>query len=63
MKSSLLELIEALAVKSDIPAPAAQALQELARLNQSVAALRDLKSGKHIKQYCGQPDGAEQPKK
>lgn len=63
MKSSLLELIEALAVKSDTPAPAAQALQELATLDRHIVALMDLQSGKHIKQYCGQPDGAEQPKK
>lgn len=63
MKSSLLELIEALAVKSDIPAPAAQALQELATLDRHIVALMDLQNGKHIKQYCGQPDGAEQPKK
>ena len=63
MKSSLLELIEALCVKSDTPSPAAQALQEMATLDRHIAALQELQSGKHIKQYCGQSDGAEQPKK
>lgn len=63
MKSSLLEFIEALGVKSDTRSPAAQSLQELAELDQRTAALQELQSGKHIKRYCGQPDGAEQPKK
>lgn len=62
MKTSLLELIEALCVKSDTPSPATQALQEMATLDRYTAALQELQSGKHIKQYCGQPDGAEQPK-
>ena len=63
MKTSLLKFIETLAVKSNTPSPAAQSLQELAELDKRTAALQELQSGKHIKQYCGQPDGAEQPKK
>lgn len=51
MKSSLLELIEALCVKSDTPAPAAKALQEIATLDRHIAALRELQSGTHIKTY------------
>lgn len=62
MKSSLLEFIETLVVKSDTRSQAAQSLQELAELDQRTAALQEMQSGKHIKRYCGQPDGAEQPK-
>lgn len=52
-ENSFLSRLMQAAVPTDKPAPAVQTLREFARLNQSTAALRDLKNGKHIKSYSG----------